>query len=72
MTIRLTELNSEPEWDPDRASVNRSRDTDYRPLLPKHNWLFFVVPDPSRPFLKANCQSSSELSVSFSRLIFGL
>jgi len=25
MTIRLTELNSEPEWDPDRASVNRSR-----------------------------------------------
>jgi len=25
MTTRLTELNSEPEWDPDRASVNRSR-----------------------------------------------
>src|SRR6266436_3762821 len=27
MVIRLTELNSEPEWDPDRVSGNRSRGT---------------------------------------------
>jgi hypothetical protein len=61
MTIRLTELNSETEWDPDRASANRSRDLKYRPLLPKHNWLFFVIPDLSFPFIAANCRAVSEL-----------
>jgi hypothetical protein len=64
MTVRLTELNSETEWDPDRASANRSRDIKYRPLLPEHNWLFFVLPDLSLPFLASDCKAVSELSFS--------
>jgi len=51
MTIRLTELNSEPEWDPDRVSGKSQPRRKYRPLLPEHNWLFFVVPDLSLLFL---------------------
>jgi len=80
MTIRLTELNSETEWDPVALRANRSPDTNYRPLLPEHNWLFFVIPDLSLPFFAANCQAVSELSSEFehkrllliSRLVFGL
>jgi hypothetical protein len=80
MTIRLTELNSETEWDPFALRANRSRGIKYRPLLPKHNWLFFVIPDLSLPFFAANCQAVSELSSEFehkrllliSRLVFGL
>jgi hypothetical protein len=26
---------------PERASGDRSRGTNYRPLLPEYNWLFF-------------------------------
>jgi len=37
MTMRLTELNSEPSGTLIAFRENRSRDTKYRPLLPKHN-----------------------------------
>jgi (2Fe-2S) ferredoxin len=32
--------------------------------LPEHNWLFFVLPDLSLPFLASNCKAVSELSFS--------
>src|SRR5882724_3689668 len=67
MTIRLTGLGSETEWDSDRVSGNRSRDAKYRPLLPEHNWLFFVIPDLSLPFFAPNCQAVLEISFSACR-----
>jgi hypothetical protein len=65
MTMRLTELSFEPEWDPDRVSGNRTRDTKYRPLLPEYNWLLFVVPDLSLPFLAADCEGGLGVFFSF-------
>jgi len=44
MRIRLTELNPEPEWNPDRVSGKSQPRTKYRSLLPEHNWRF-----PSSP-----------------------
>jgi hypothetical protein len=67
MTIRLTELNSETEWDPDRASGKSQPRGKYRPLLPKHNWLFSKW---------AGAQQSWEFErkrlLLISRLVFGL
>ena len=67
MTIRLTELNSETEWDPVALRANRSREVNYRPLLPEHNWLFLPIPDRSFPFTATDCQAVSELSFSACR-----
>jgi len=66
--IRLTELNSEPQWEPYRVSENRSREPKYRPLLPEHNWRFlFSVISVLCSVLAAICHPRSELFLSSRR-----
>src|SRR6266566_3544778 len=67
MMIGLTELIPKRSGTLIALRANRSRDVKYRPLLPKHNWLFFVIPDLSFPFIAANCQTVLELSFSACR-----